>query len=57
MIVGSLANDSFIPCHKTLGRLEGVCRGFYDQYKRDSLGLRLGAIIGVIQIDPDVETN
>jgi hypothetical protein len=42
-----------IPCHKTLDGDKAVCRGFWNRHKRDSLGCRLGAIIGVIEVDPE----
>ena len=54
MVDESLQNDSFIPCHKTLDGERAVCRGFYDRHATNSMGCRLGAIIGVIEIDPDV---
>lgn len=53
MIDDSLAADSFIPCHKTLDGERAVCRGFYDRHRRNTLGCRLGAIIGVIEVEPD----
>lgn len=53
MVQGSLANDSFIPCHKTLDGQQAVCRGFYDRHARDSLGCRFGFIVGIIYLNPD----
>lgn len=54
MVRDSLAADSFITCHKTLDGERAVCRGFYDRHKRNTLGLRLGAVMGVIETDPDL---
>jgi hypothetical protein len=54
MIDQSLAADSFIPCHKTLGGAQAVCRGFYDRHAEDTLGCRLGAVYGLIEVDPDL---
>lgn len=53
MIEESLANDASIPCHKTLDGQHAVCRGFYDRHSRDSLGCRLGHIVGIIYVNPD----
>lgn len=53
MIEESIANDSFIPCHKTLDGERAVCRGFYDRHARDTLGCRLGTVVGLIYTDPD----
>lgn len=54
MVDESLQQDTFIPCHKTLDGERAVCRGFWDRHRNDTLGCRLGAVIGVIEIDPDV---
>ena len=53
MVRGSLRDDSFIPCHKTLDGERAVCRGFYDRFGDRTLGCRVGTIIGVIWLDPD----
>lgn len=53
MVRDALANDSFIPCHKTLDGQQAVCRGFYDRHARDTLGCRLGAIVGIVESNPD----
>ena len=53
MVDESLANDSFIPCHKTLDGERAVCRGFYDRHQHDSFGCRLGTVLGVILVDPE----
>lgn len=57
MIEQSLAADSFITCHKTLDGERAVCRGFYDLHRTNSLGLRLGAILGVIETNPEGERD
>lgn len=60
MVADSLAADSFIACHKTLEskRAErAVCRGFYDRHRTDTLGCRLGSLVGVIEINPDEEEH
>lgn len=54
MVTESLANDSFIPCHKTLEGDHAVCRGFYDRHAADTLGCRFALLIGVIDVHPDV---
>jgi hypothetical protein len=51
MVDESLANDSFIVCHDTLDGKHAVCRGFYDRHRRDSLGCRLGALVGVVEVE------
>lgn len=53
MVRDSVAADSFIPCHQTLGGDEAVCRGFYDRHQYETLGCRLGAIFGVIEVTLD----
>lgn len=53
MVREALANDSFIPCHKTLDGEQAVCRGFWDRHSRDSLGCRLGIVFGTIDANPD----
>lgn len=53
MIDEALACDGFIPCHKTLGGKEAVCRGFYDLHKTNTLTLRFGGIVGVIEVNPE----
>lgn len=53
MVRESLENDSFIPCHKTLDGERAVCRGFWDRHKERTLGCRFGAIIGVVEVDPE----
>lgn len=53
MVDEAVANDSMIPCHKTLDGERACCRGFYDRHRESSFGLRLGELIGVIEIDPD----
>jgi hypothetical protein len=54
MVDEALTNDSAIVCHKTLGGLRVVCRGFYDLHKRDTLMCRLGVLLGEMSLDPDV---
>ena len=51
MIDESIANDACIPCHKTLDGTRAVCRGFWDRHQHETLMCRLGAIIGVIEIN------
>lgn len=53
MVREAIANDSFIPCHKTLDGERAVCRGFYDAHGTATLGCRLGVLYGVVEIDPD----
>ena len=53
MVDESIQNDSFISCHKTLDGERAVCRGFYDRHGRDTLGCRLGAIVGIIEVNAD----
>lgn len=53
MVRESIENDSFIPCHKTLDGDKAVCRGFFDKHKDKSLGCRLGAIFGIIEVEAD----
>ena len=50
MVAEALENDSFIPCHKTLDGQRAVCRGFWDGYRTETLGCRLGAVIGLIEV-------
>lgn len=56
MIRSAIADDSAIICHSTLygqAPQEGVCRGFFDRYGRDTLPLRLAVVCDVITfIDP-----
>ena len=52
MIEGSIADDSCIPCHKTLDGERAVCRGFWDRYKEDTLMCRLGTFFSVIEVNP-----
>lgn len=60
MVRSALDDDSAITCHSTLyeqAPQEGVCRGFFDRYGRDSLALRLAIALNVITfIDPLKET-
>jgi hypothetical protein len=51
MVNDSLANDSGIPCHKTLDGRRALCRGFWDRHQRDTLMCRLGAVYGVRELD------
>jgi hypothetical protein len=55
MVEESLANDSYIPCHKTLDSQRAVCRGFYEAYGHLSLACRFGhpRLYGTIEVDPD----
>jgi hypothetical protein len=53
MVRDSLKQDSFIPCHQTLDGERAVCRGFWDRHKNDTLGCRLGQILGVIETRPE----
>jgi len=57
MIDGALAQDSCIPCHKTLDGERAVCRGFWDRHKAHTLMCRLGSerVFGTIYINPDKE--
>jgi hypothetical protein len=52
MVDESLRQDSFIPCHKTLDGERAVCRGFWERHRRDTLGCRLAAVAGVIEVMP-----
>jgi len=55
MVDASLANDSCIPCHKTLDGERAVCRGFWDRHKYDTMICRLGSptIYGTIEVNLD----
>lgn len=55
MVDEALKNDAFIACHKTLDGERAVCRGFYDRHKTNSLGCRLGSIVGIIEVNPERE--
>ena len=50
MVDGALANDSCIPCHKTLDGERAVCRGFWERHRYDTLMCRLGGALGVIEV-------
>ena len=52
MVEKCLQEDSTIPCHETLGRDEAICRGFFDQHKRDVVPLRLAVALKVLAEDP-----
>lgn len=52
MVDGALANQSVIPCHKTIygeREQEAVCRGFYDAHGSRVPALRLAAAMDVIE--------
>lgn len=52
----AVANESVIPCHKTLGPEAAVCRGYWDVHKRDVAALRLAVAMDlVVYDDPDRE--
>lgn len=51
MVSESIANDSFIPCHKTLDGERAVCRGFWDSYHTMTLGCRLASVVGLIEVE------
>lgn len=53
MVDEALRNDAFIACHKTLDGERAVCRGFYNLHKTDTLGCRLGSLVGIIEVNPD----
>lgn len=49
LIEKNLQADAALTCHDTLGtRKNAICRGFFDRYKHDVAGLRLGIALDVI---------
>lgn len=53
----AVANESVIPCHKTLGDTPAICRGFWDTQRRNVMGLRLAVAMDIVKMqDPDKET-
>lgn len=55
MVDHCLANDSVIPCHKTIyveGVRPAVCRGFFDAYAESIWPLRLAAALDYIREEP-----
>lgn len=55
MVDDCLAQDTVIPCHATLDGPKSICRGFYDRHRRDTLTMRLGALMDVFAFDPPPE--
>ena len=53
MVDGAKADDSAIVCHATLDGARAVCRGYWDRHQRDTLLCRLGAVKGVLEVNPD----
>ena len=53
MVDDSIRDDAAIACHKTLEGTRAVCRGFWDRHRRDTLLCRLGAVLGVLEVDAD----
>lgn len=47
----AVAGGGVIPCHKTLGGDEAVCRGFFDTQKHNGL-LAVAERIGILVEDP-----
>lgn len=52
MVDESLAADTAIVCHKTLDGERAVCRGFWERHRRETLLCRLGAVVGLVEIEP-----
>lgn len=53
MVDNSLASDTAIICHDTLGTVQNaVCRGFFDSY--ETTPLQLAKRLGAIEFDPPV---
>ena len=50
MVDQCLRNGGAIPCHKTLdsGKM-AMCRGFWDAYRNEIIGLRLAQVLGMIE--------
>ena len=54
MVDAAIADDSCIPCHKTIydENIEpSICRGFWDSYRHRSWPLRLAESLGRIIFD------
>jgi hypothetical protein len=50
----AVANESVIPCHKTLGPGAAICRGYWDTQWRNIFPLRMAVVMkNVREIDPD----
>lgn len=53
----AVANESVIPCHKTLGDTPAICRGYWDTQRRNVPALRLAVALDIMKMqDPDMET-
>lgn len=51
MVDGCLTSQGVIPCHKTLGGDNSICRGFYDSYADDIQALQVAKRVGIIKFD------
>jgi hypothetical protein len=49
MVDECLREDTIIPCHKTLGHDEAICRGLFDLHSRDIAPLRLALFLSVVE--------
>lgn len=48
MVADCIANNTVIPCHKTLDGLRAVCRGLWDAHYRDISILQIADRLGVV---------
>lgn len=48
MVEGCIAENSVIPCHKTLDQERSVCRGLWDVHYHDIQVLQLADRMGVV---------
>jgi hypothetical protein len=50
----AVANESVIPCHKTLGPGAAICRGYWDTQRGNIFALRLAQATGIVrELNPD----
>jgi hypothetical protein len=56
MEADAVADESVIPCHKTLGPHAAICRGYWDTQRRNVAPLRMAVAMGIVrELDPDSE--
>jgi len=54
----AVANESMIPCHKTLGPGAAICRGYWDTQWRNVFPLRVAVMTEIVrELDPDSEED
>jgi hypothetical protein len=54
----AVAQQSVIPCHKTLGPEAAICRGYWDTQRSNVVPLRMAQAMDIVrELNPDSEVT